>query len=346
MGLLHKVLPGLATTTLLAVLVVGAPATAQNNTTVRVTGVTAEAHWSWAQGIKVFAKEVETKTSGKVKFEYFSAGQLGKNSSELVSRGLAGAGLLFPSFEPDKMPLTSVAELPGMHTTACESVDEIWNLVREGGALYSEEYGKRGLRPIYAYNLPVYEVQTSKKKVTKLEDLAGLKIRANGAAQSATVRALGAVPVAVPGPELYDALTRGTVDGGLWISLSTRDIGAENVLKYRVDGSKLGSGGVSIFVVNEDLWKRLDPATQKILMDAGANTAQSLCSWVDKTNAAEVEHLTKNNGFETVKLSPEEAARWGAATASVEKGWAADMDTSGRPGTKTLEVFKGLAGVK
>ena len=305
-----------------------------------MTGVTAESHWSWAQGIKVFAKEVEAKTNGKIKFQYFGAAQLGRKTSELVSQGLAEGGLIFPSFEPDKMPLTSVAELPGLHTTACNSVEPLWNTVKEGGLLYSLEYGNRGIHPIYAYNLPVYEVQTAKKKISKLEDLAGMKIRANGAAQSETVRALGAVPVQVPGPELYEALTRGTVDGGLWLSISTRDSGLENALKYRVAGTQLGSGGVSIFAVSEDFWKGLDANTRKILLDAGENTAKSLCAWVDKSNADEIDYLTKNSGLQTVTLPAEENARWVATTSSVAKKWAADIDASGRPGTKILETFK------
>ncbi len=345
MRLLENVIPvrlgRMAGAALLTVVMAGA-ANAQE--VVRVSAVTAEGHWSWSQGIKVFASKVEAATKGKVKFQYFAAGQLGKNTSELVSKGLAQGGLVFPSFEPDKMPLTSVAELPGMHKTACESVDLMWKLVGPGGPLNEAEYGKRGLRPIYAYNLPVYELQTSKKKITRLEDVAGQKIRANGSAQAKTVSALGGVPVAVPGPELYDSLTRGTVDGGLWLSLSSRDIGLEKVLKYRVEGPGLGSGGVSIFVMNEDAWKRLDADTQKALMNAGAETARSLCAWVDKTDSAEVASLTKDFGFETVKLSPTERARWDAALASVSKNWAAEMDSSGRPGTKTLETFKSMVG--
>ncbi len=346
MRLLKKVKPArlgqVAGMALFTVMMAGTSAHAQE--VVRVTAVTAEGHWSWTQGIKVFASKVEAATKGKVKFQFFAAGQLGKNTSELVSKGLAQGGLLFPSFEPDKMPLTSVAELPGMHTTSCESVNAMWKLVGPGGLLYEAEYSKRGLHPIYAYNLPVYDLQTSTKKITKLADVAGLKIRANGSAQAKTVKALGGVPVAVPGPELYDALTRGTVDGGLWLSISSRDIGLEKVLKYRVEGTRLGAGGVSIFAMNEDAWKRLDANTQKILMDAGAETARSLCAWVDKTDGAEIALLTKDFGFETVKLSPDERARWDAAVGSVAKEWAAEMESSGRPGTKTLDAFKTMLG--
>lgn len=327
---------------LLAIMATGTSAAAQD--IVRVTGTTAEGHWSWAQGIKVFAAKVEAATNQEIKFEYFAAGQLGKATSEIVAKGLAEAGIVFPSFEPDKMPLSSVAELPGMHTTACESVDLIWKMVGPGGPLYEAEYANRGLHTVYAYNLPVYELQTADKKVTTLEDVAGLKIRANGAAQAKTVTALGGVPVAVPGPELYDALTRGTVDGGLWLSLSSRDIGLENVLKYRVAGPQLGAGGVSIFAMNKDFWDGLDADTQAKIMQAGAETSAQICGWVDERNASEIALLTKDFGFESTELPPEEKARWEAAIASVATEWAADMDASGRPGTQTLETFKALAG--
>jgi hypothetical protein len=45
------------------------------------------------------------------------------------------------------------------------------------------------------------------------EHLAGLKIRVPGAVMGKTVEALGATPVAMPAPEMYNALATGVVDG-------------------------------------------------------------------------------------------------------------------------------------
>ncbi len=52
----------------------------------------------------------------------------------------------------------------------------------------------------------------TKKPVSKMEDLKGMKIRCTGTSKK-VVSALGATPVAMPQPETYDALQKGVVDG-------------------------------------------------------------------------------------------------------------------------------------
>ena len=52
----------------------------------------------------------------------------------------------------------------------------------------------------------------TKKPVKTLEDLKGMKIRSTGFSAK-VVEALGAVPVAMPQGETYEALSKGIVDG-------------------------------------------------------------------------------------------------------------------------------------
>ena len=199
-----------------AALILSVPASAQAQETFKVSQVFPSTHWHWIEGMKIFTETVEQASGGKIKFEVYHAGQLGKETTTLVTSGLAEFGLLVPSYETAKLPLTSVAELPGMHSTACEGTAKYWNLAKEGGALYEAEYKRLGVRPLYVILLAPYQVMTAAKKISTLDDLAGLKIRASGAAIDKTIRSLGAVPVRVTSNELYDSLSRGTVDGGFW----------------------------------------------------------------------------------------------------------------------------------
>ena len=70
-----------------------------------------------------------------------------------------------------------------------------------------------------------------------------------------SVRLLGAVPVRVTSNEFYDALTRGTVDGGMWPVGSTKVVGLEKALSYAVVGPQLGAGS-TFFAVSEKAWQR------------------------------------------------------------------------------------------
>ncbi|HEU0221654.1 MAG TPA: TRAP transporter substrate-binding protein DctP, partial [Paracoccaceae bacterium] len=246
----------IASATALALL---APASAQEQT-FRITQVFPATHWHWTEGMEIFTKAVAEASGGKIGFEVYHAGQLGKESTSVVTSGLADFGLLVPSYENEKLPLTSVVELPGLHSTSCEATARYWQLAQEGGALYETEYKALGVRPLYVIVLAPYQVMTSSQKIGTLDDLAGLKIRALGAAMDKTVRSLGAVPVRVTSNELYDALSRGTVDGGFWPIGSTKVVGLDKVFNYTVQGPQLG-GGSTFFAISEAKWQSLDDET-------------------------------------------------------------------------------------
>ncbi len=244
-----------------------------------------------------------------------------------------------PSYEAAKLPLTSVAELPGLHSNSCEGSAKFWNISKEGGALFEAEYKKLGVRPIYAMVLAPYQIMTSKKKVTNLAELSGLKIRALGAAMDKSVRLLGAVPVRVTSNEFYDALTRGTVDGGMWPVGSTKVVGLEKALSYTVVGPQLGAGS-TFFAISEKAWQRLDDATRKIVMEAGAEAQKHVCKYLDDADARVTGELVKDGLLQVTKLSDAEIANWTARVAPVADEWAKEMDSTGRPGTALLKAFR------
>lgn len=305
----------------------------------KITQVFPQTHWHWTEGMRVFTEEVEKASSGKIKFEAYHAGQLGKESTMLVTSGLAEMGLLVPSYETDKLPLTSVTELPGLHANACEGTAKYWNIAKEGGALYEAEYKPLGVRPLYVILLPPYQLMTNTKKISSMADLAGLKIRANGAAMDKTVRALGAIPVKVTTNELYDALSRGTIDGSFWIIGTTKLVGLEKLLRYTVQGPQLGAGS-TFFAISEKVWRGLDANTQHILTEAGEKTMRHLCKYLDDTDARISAELISEGLLEATTLTAEQDATWSARVNGVAGDWAAEMDSTGRPGTQLLEAYR------
>lgn len=308
----------------------------------RLTQVFPQTHWHWTQGMQIFTEEVTRQSNGEITFEPYHAAQLGRESTMLVTSGLADMGLLVPSYETDKLPLTSVTELPGMHTNACEGTAMYWELAKEGGALYEAEYKELGVRPLYVILLPPYQLMTRDDQINGIEDVSGLKIRANGAAMDKTIRALGATSVKVTTTELYDALSRGTIDGSFWIIGTTKLVGLENLLSYTVTGPQLGAGS-TFFAISERVWQGLDEATQTILMDAGEKTMQSLCQYLDDTDARVTQELLDEGLLTITDLSDEDTAVWNDRVSGVAEEWAAEMESTGRPGTELLEAFQAAA---
>src|SRR5690606_9939277 len=96
----------------LAAAMFAAPASAQQ--TFRVGDPFPTGHYIAENTIKPFMAEVEKRTNGQVKFEYYPAQQLGK-AKDLMSLALSGVAdiaYVAPSFVTDKLPLSVVAELP------------------------------------------------------------------------------------------------------------------------------------------------------------------------------------------------------------------------------------------
>ncbi len=334
---------GMVALAVTATLSIGSSAVAQEARTLKFAHVFPASHWHFTESVKIFEDKVIAATGGKVKFENYHAGQLGKEGVVMTTSGIADFAILVPSYEPAKLPLTSVSELPGLHSSSCEGTAKLWHVLKDGGALNNAEYKLLGIKVLYGIVLAPYQVVTTNKKVTSLEDLAGLKIRALGAAMDKSVRALGATPVRVVSNELYDAMTRGTVDGGFWPIGSTRTGNLEKTIKYTVQGPQLGAGS-SLYGMNQKTWDSLAPDVQAAMMKAGAETQAHLCKYLDDAETSEVNWLVKEQKFTVTKLSPADAAKWNQRVEPIANDWAKEMDSTGRPGTALLKAYREAPG--
>lgn len=322
----------------LAALSIGSQALSQEVKTLKFSSVFPSTHWHWTESGKVFTEAVTKASGGKLQFEAYHVGQLGKETTGVLRSGLADLGILVPSYESAKLPLSSVAELPGFHKTACEGSVKLWNMVKDGGPLYEAEYKPQGFKPIYAIMMPPYQVMTTKKAVAKMEDMAGLKLRANGSALAKSVRLLGGIPVTVTSNEMYDSLTRGTIDGGLWPISSTRSSSLEKVYRYITVGPMFGGAG-TVYAMSQKAWDGLSAKEQAIVMKAGAEAQQHLCTYLDDIAVKETAILAKDFGMTIVNVPDAEVQRWSQRMSSVSTDWAKEMDSTGRPGTQLLKAF-------
>jgi TRAP-type C4-dicarboxylate transport system substrate-binding protein len=324
-----------------AVCGVSTGASAQDKRTLKYSSVFPANNWTFVESLKVFQEEAVRLSGGKIQFENYYAGQISKEGVNALATGLADVAIMVPSYEPAKLPLTSVAELPGLHSSSCEGTAKFWSAVRDGGVLNNAEYKPLGVKVLYGVVLTPYQVFTNKKPVTSLKDLEGLKIRANGAAMDKTVRALGAIPIRVTATELYDALSRGTIDGAFWNAGATRNAGVEKVLKFAAMGPQLG-GGTIVYGMRQQTWDALTAEEKTTLTAAATKAQQHVCSYLDRADVDEVAWLTKNLGFKAFEMSKEESARWNDRVKTIGMEWAKDMDSTGRPGSALLKAYQEL----
>lgn len=319
-----------------------APAAAQDKMTFKISHGYPASHFLIEQGLQKFADAVNAATNGQVEFELYPANQLGKDQLATLGSGLAEFALVTPAITGGKLPLTAVTELPGLATSSCEASHKYWELAREGGILNEAEYKPQGMHVLYVSTMPPYSMVTSTRPTPTLDAVTGLKIRVAGGAMNKTVTALGGAPVQIPGPEMYDALTRGTVDGSLYARMALAALKLEDVMKYSVDGVKLGGGSV-VMVVSDRVWQGLPDNVKTAISEAGLSTLDAQCSWQDEQEAAATKRLVEEKGWEIAALSPEQVTLWQERIATVNEDWAKELDGAGRPGTEVLNAFRAAA---
>jgi TRAP-type transport system periplasmic protein len=107
-----------------------------------------------------------------------------------------------------------------------------------------------------------------------LADIKGKRIRAFGLVNQ-VLQAIGAVPVALPAPDIYSSLERRVIDGysGLPANLIT-PMALHEVSSYVIDYGAGTYGNVAI-VMNKRKFDSLNPKTRSLLLDTFAELVQN-----------------------------------------------------------------------
>jgi len=286
-----------------------------------------------------FMEQVAKATNNAVKFEHFPAEQLGKAKDllSLTQAGIIDVGYIVPAFVSDKMPFSAVAELPGSFKTTCAGVTAYWKLLKDG-ILAKEELAPNGIKAVFAALNPPYQAFMRNKEITKLSDLSGLKIRAASGGQAILMRKLGAVPINIAGADIYEALSRGTIDGVLFPIPGVIGYDLGGLIKHMTFGQNFGDV-VTFHGVSLKRWNELPPAVRAAMEKAGDDATRNACALLDRDVAGNAETL-KGKGVKVNTLPPDEQAKLDAMHEEVAQQWAKELDARGKPGTAVLKAFR------
>lgn len=307
----------------------------------RVADALPVGHYISEYAAKFWMQEVTSRTNGSVQFEYYPAEQLGKAKDmlSLAQSGVADIAYVATSYISDKLPLSSVAELPGSFSTSCEGTLAYWKLAIGDGIIAKRDFEPNGVRVLFALSLPPYQLLTAKRKFDSISSAKGLKIRIpGGAALDAMVGALKAVPVRISSPELHESLSRGTIDGLLFPYGSSITYDLVSLLKYSTIGENFGSA-VIVYLISDARWKKLTPDTQRAMTEAGEAATRRGCSMMDKDVDSDAVKLRKG-GLELLALQPTMRAELAKINAAVSQEWAESLDKRGKPGSEVLKAYR------
>src|SRR5262245_15644107 len=159
----------------------------------------------------VWGQNVEKASNGRVKLQ-----MLPKHPSappgtfDAVKDGLVDVSYVTASYTPARHVLPLLPELPGGGATA--EINSVafsrihWKHLHAVG-----EY--KGVKLLAVFTHGPGQMFNTKRPITKVEDLAGMKIRSGGGISEQMARALGASAFVKPAPESYELLSSGVADG-------------------------------------------------------------------------------------------------------------------------------------
>ena len=287
--------------------------------------------------ITPWIKEVEQRTQGRVKVSIFPAETLGKarDDYDLAARGVAEVAEFVHAYTPGRFPLSSVMDLPLGVPSSKIGCRIFWELYEK---YMKQEYSD--VKLLCLFTTEPGQIAMTKKLVKTMSDLKGMRLRSPGPRQTALLRAFGASPLTIPGPDMYDALQKGMADGALLPISGVRDFKVEELIKYTTIGNfyALPNG----IVMNLNTWKSLPPDIQKIIDETtGLRLAEKGGEAFDRTGA-QVQEEQRKRGAEYYQLPPAEMKIFREKFKVVTDAWVAEMESKGLPGKKVFEEATSL----
>ena len=292
--------------------------------------------------LKPWASRVEEATGGKLKIEHYDAMSLGGRPPDLMDQavdGVADIVMTVVGYTPGRFPKTEVFELPFMMTDPVATSKAFQELVETD--LQQGEYSDVKVLGAWVHGPGVVH---TKGGVSKLEDLAGVKLRGPTRVISDLLGELGATPVGMPLPAIPEALSKGVIDGTVipWEVTPAIKL-SELVGKHTEFGSKEALYTATIIMVMNKA--KYDSLPDDIRAAIDAESGQKLAEF-----AAQVKYdydkpgrsIAEKTGNDIITLDEAEVARWKAKSQPVVDRWVKDMEGKGIDGMALIEQAKGL----
>jgi len=244
--------------------------------------------------------------------------------------------------------LTEVIQLPFMalaqgkvngETYSSGKVNSLilWTLYKEFPEMQAEW---SEVKLLYLWSSSTSFISTVDKSVSNQMDVMGLKLRALPGGETEALKMLGASPVSMPIPEVYEASQRGVLDGmsTVWAQIASQRF--YEVFNYYTPMAIVGNP--MAVPMNLNTWNSLPADIQDAIWSIsgldGALFAGDTAWGFGERDAAFEGMKEAGKVMREVSMGIGEYDRWKAiAGEPLWKEWIADMEAKGLPGQKLFD---------
>jgi TRAP-type C4-dicarboxylate transport system substrate-binding protein len=281
-----------------------------------------------------FCKEIEKRTNGRVKINYYGSGTLlsAKALYDGLVTGVTDIAMSLLSYNSGRFPQMEGLSLPlGYRDGAMASKvvnDVYWKFV------------PKELDDIHLLYLSAHGpgVIFSKKPVRTLGDLKGMKVQSGGF-NDKILKALGATPVAFPINAAYEAIGKGTVEGAFLPFEALKGWRLAEVIGYVTNSYLIGNTNTMWTGMNKSKWNSLPKDIQEIFSEVSKEWANRHGKiWYDMDIAGREYAIQLKR--QIIELPPDEHGRWVAVVQPLMEEYIATMQTKGFPGKELLDYAR------
>lgn len=269
-------------------------------------------------GAQYFADQVTRCSGGRLTVKLFGAGELvpWEEAIDAVADGTAEMGHGAPYYWKGKSPATNLIANYPFGMTAQEY--NAWYHYGGGAELCDEVYREQlGCKFLPCGNTGVQHPGWCTKKITKLEDFQGLKMRMPGIGGE-TMKKVGATVVNVLAGEVTEALASGTVDWVEWNNpYGEASLGLWRYAKFYYTPGWHEPGTVLEAFINKDAWDDLPDDLKGIVEQCAHSTTNVMLSEFCARSGPILDNYLNERGVEVVKLSDEIMTEIGNAAGEV-----------------------------
>jgi TRAP-type C4-dicarboxylate transport system substrate-binding protein len=338
----EKIIPICVAIILVPILIMtgGTPAAAQPATSGQKIIVKCASPYAPTLPVTIFGNQwfdyITQKTNGRITFTRAWGSTLCKATEciDVVEKGAVDMVSVTPLYLPDQFPLALYTYAVPFGTPDSRTMLKIgYDMFKEVPELKAE-WDRRNVEIMYMYTSDEYALLT-KKPVTKLSDLKGMKLFSGGTYYPKMLESVGAAPVFKPLSEMYTPLQTGGIDGTFMAINLIESVKLWEVAKH-VTFVGIGAAFLGYWQMNKDFYKKMDPQDQEFMKQTGFEFAMKQA----EKDMADVQvniDKWKKQGVKFYTLPKEDVKKW--ASINSREALAKSRDDKGVPGTKLVDSY-------
>ncbi len=288
-----------------------------------------------------WARKVEAESGGRIRIDIFPSMQLGGAPAQLFDQareGFADIVWAVPGNTPGRFAKIEAFELPFVPSRRAlvnsKAIEDY------AAANLQDEF--REVHPI-SFSCRDHGVVHANRTIQSVADLKGLRLHVPNRLADETVRALGALAVTMPIPQVPTAIAGHVIDGCLdpWDVVPALRL--HDLLKAHTDFAESSlSTTTFVLAMNKAAYDRLPRDLKTVIDNNSGQVAAGMAGAMWDIEAAAVADMVRRGGDPITILTAEEVAKWRKATAPVIAAWLKQMKEHKLDGGKLIAAARVL----